>query len=143
MGMSGYGGTEEPFEALDDLMLSIIPHLKIPSTGSANDPSLPKVPHRWTLADADVGVFKTGRPNKQQRGQIDRQKASWMTERNAVAKERREKVEDWITNAIEELKGERDAIKGYGLDGYFEKSITKLEELDSGRTSEGEIKVLM
>jgi hypothetical protein len=137
MGMSGYGGTKEPFEELDDLMLSIIPDLRVPSADNTNDSSLPKVPHRWTLADADVGVFKTRRPNKQQRGQIDRQKASWMKERNAVAKERREKVEDWITNAIEELKGERDAIKGYGLDGYFEKSVAKLEELDSGRASEG------
>jgi hypothetical protein len=81
-----------------------------------------------------VGVFKTGRPNKQQRGQIDRQKASWVKERNTVARDRREKAEDWISSAIEELKSERDAIKDYGLDGYFAKSIAKLEELNTGRT---------
>jgi len=132
---SGCGGTKEPFAELDDLMLSIFADLKIPSANSTNDSSLPKVPHCWTPADADVGVFKTGRPNKQQRGQIDRQKASWMKERKVAAKERREKVEDWITNAIEELEGERVAIKDYGLDGNFEKSIAKLVELKTGETS--------
>ncbi|TVY16362.1 hypothetical protein LARI1_G006047 [Lachnellula arida] len=133
--MSGYGGTEEPFAELDALMLSIISKLELPSAESTNNSSLPKVSHRWTLEDAEVGVFKTGRPNKQQRGQIERQKAAWVKERHVMAKERREKVDDWINNAVEELKGERDAIKGYGLDGYFVKTIVKLEELQEGRTT--------
>jgi hypothetical protein len=81
----------------------------------------------------EVGEFKTGRPNKQQRGQIERQKAQWIKERNIEARVRREKVEDWISNAIEELKGEHAAIAPYGLDGYFKKSIQRLEELKGGK----------
>jgi hypothetical protein len=77
-------------------------------------------------------VFKTGRPNKQQRGQIERQKAKWIKERDEEARKRREKVGDWIGNAIEELKGEQAAIEGYGLDGYFKRSVVRLEGLRDG-----------
>ena len=52
-----------------------------------------------------------------------------------MAKERREKVENWVENAIDELKGERDAIEGFGLDGYFVKSIMKLKEFQERRTT--------
>lgn len=96
------------------------------------DSSLPKVPHRWTEDDADVGEFKTGRPNKQQRGQIERQRAAWIKRRNIACHEKIKKVIDWISNAIEELKGEQAFIKDYGLDGYFTKSVAKLEELKAG-----------
>jgi hypothetical protein len=67
---------------------------------AGKDEGLPEVRHRWTTADAEVGVFKTGRPNKQQRGQIERQKAKWIKERFEEARRRREKVGDWVGNAI-------------------------------------------
>jgi hypothetical protein len=41
-------------------------------------------------------------------------------------------VGDWIGNAIEELKGEQAAIEGYGLDGYFKRSVVRLEGLRDG-----------
>lgn len=69
-------------------------------------------------------VFKTGRPNKQQRGQIERQRATWIKERNKAAR-----------NAIEELEGEHNAIQDYGLEGYFKNSIVKLKELLDGEDS--------
>jgi hypothetical protein len=132
-GMSGYGGTEGPFEELDEVMLEVIA-LRDDIPSSSNDHvSLPEVRHRWTRDDAEVGEFKTGRPNKQQRGQIERQKAEWIKERNIEARARREKVEDWISNAIEELKGEQAAISPYGLEGYFKKSISRLEEPKGGK----------
>jgi hypothetical protein len=36
---------------------------------------------------------------------------------------------DWIGNVIQELKEEGTDIERYGLEGYFKKSITKLEGL--------------
>lgn len=131
--MSGYGETEEPFAELDDTMLEII-GLRHDFECAGKDEGLPEVRHRWTTADAEVGVFKTGRPNKQQRGQIERQKAKWIKERFEEARRRREKIEDWVGNAIQELKEESADIESYGLEGYFKKRIAKLEEL-RGRKS--------
>jgi hypothetical protein len=129
--MCGFGESEGPYAELDELMLEVIAlRDDIPSN---EDVSLPEVRHRWTRDDAEVGEFKTGRPNKQQMGQIERQKAKWIKERNIEARARREKVEDWISNAIEELKGEQAAIAPYGLEGYFKKSIARLEELKGGK----------
>ena len=90
MKMSGYGGHEGPFAEMDEAMLSVIA-LREDSDCKGKDEGLdlPVVRHRWSRADADVGVFKTGRPNKQQRGQIERQKAAWVKERDAEARERR------------------------------------------------------
>jgi hypothetical protein len=132
--MCGFGESEGPYAELDEVMLEVIAlRDDVPSGSSNNDVDLPEVRHRWTREDAEVGEFKTGRPNKQQRGQIERQRAKWIKERNIEARARREKVEDWISNAIGELKEEQADIGRYGLDGYFKKSIARLEELGSGK----------
>jgi hypothetical protein len=132
--MCGFGGTEEPFAEMDELMLKVIALREDVECGGSEDAALPEVEHRWTNDDADVGVFKTGRPNKQQRGQIERQKAKWMKDRNDAMRQRREKdVVDWISNGIDELKDEKDYIKAYGLEGYFSKSIAMLETMKAGR----------
>jgi hypothetical protein len=130
--MCGFGESEEPFAKMDELMLDVIALRTDVDCGE--DAALPEVKHRWTLNDADVGVFKTGRPNKQQRGQIERQKARWTKDRNAALKQRREKaVVDWISNGIFELKDEQGYIDPYGLSGYFSKSIAKLEVMKADR----------
>jgi hypothetical protein len=137
--MCGFGESEEPYKELDKVMLEVIALKEdVDCLGKDEGVELPSVRHRWTSADAEVGVFKTGRPNKQQRGQIERQKTKWIKERFAEARKRREKVGDWIGNAIEELKGESADIERYGLEGYFKKSIAKLEEIRVG--GEGALK---
>ncbi|KAE9365663.1 hypothetical protein N431DRAFT_563508 [Stipitochalara longipes BDJ] len=99
--MSGYGGTERPFADMDDTMLGIIGlRDDLDCAGKNEGVELPEVRHRWTTNDAEVGVFKTGKPNKQQRGQIERQKAKWVKERFKEARKRREKVRDWVRNAF-------------------------------------------
>lgn len=65
-------------------------------------------------------------------GQLERQKAAWIKERNAAVRARREQVSDWIANGIEELEGESKDIERYGLDGYFKKSIAVLKEQKAG-----------
>lgn len=128
--MCGYGGTEEPFAELDDTMVAIIELREdIDCDGKDDGSAVPEVRHRWTVQDATVGVFKTGRPNKQQRGQLERHKAAWIKERFEEARKRREKAIDWISNAIKELKEEAVEIEQYGLEGYFKKSVAKLEAL--------------
>ena len=69
--MCGYGGSEPSFRKLDEAMLSLIEQRPVPKD-CAKD--LPEVRKRWTPEDADVGVFKTGHPNAQQRKEIDKQK---------------------------------------------------------------------
>lgn len=63
MKMCGYGDSEQEFRTLDETLLPIIESRAEPTNCSE---SLPTVPKRWTRADADVGIFKTGWPNKQQ-----------------------------------------------------------------------------
>jgi hypothetical protein len=133
--MCGYGGSKKPYNALDEVMLGLIERRKDEATEddvqAVEATSLPLVPHRWTEADADVGEFKTGRPNKQQRNQIVRQRQEWMKERSKKARERRETTKDWVCNALVELIDEKNYLDGFGLDGYFVKSIARLEELKS------------
>jgi hypothetical protein len=130
--MSGYGEAEDSFAEMDELMLEIIGLRE--DVDGGEDAALPQIKHRWTREDADVGVFKTGRPNKQQRGQIERQKAKWTKERNDALRQRREKAGvDWISIGISELKDEHQYIRAYGLNGYFSKTLAKLEAMQAGR----------
>ncbi|KAH6663750.1 hypothetical protein B0J14DRAFT_608992 [Halenospora varia] len=76
MKMSGYGGTEQPFAQLDEGMLEVIAFREDRQFDSSKDSSVSKVSHRWTHGNADVGVFKTGQPNKQQMGSARETKGS-------------------------------------------------------------------
>jgi hypothetical protein len=60
-----------------------------------------------------------------------RQKQKWMKERSDKARERREIVKDWGSNALVELIEERDHVDQFGMEGYFTKSIARLQELNS------------
>ena len=42
---------------------------------------------------------------------------------------RREELKDWIAVALSDLIEERDYLSEYGVEGYFPRSIAKLEEL--------------
>ncbi|KAH6954066.1 hypothetical protein BKA56DRAFT_503779 [Ilyonectria sp. MPI-CAGE-AT-0026] len=114
------------FKLLDDALLPLIEAREKPTSLGAQ---LPEVPQRWTSKDADVGVFKTGRPNKQQRGQMYRQKLAWETNRRQARRNRREKTEDWAKVAFSDLVEERDYLYGYGVKEYMPRCIAKLEEL--------------
>lgn len=118
-----------PFELLDEALLPLIEGRNVSATAA----SLPKVLHRWTPKDADVGEFKTGRPNKQQRNQMANQKIDWEQERREERRKRRVECEDWVSVALADLKEERDYLDQYGVEGFFAKSIAKLEALDAAR----------
>lgn len=132
--MCGYGDSEEPFGILDAQLLDLIEKRHAQAPAMRQD-ELPTVPKRWTKSDADVGVFKTGRPNKQQYGQIERQGLEWEKDRREKKSERRETVDDWVAVALQDLEVERDYLKQYGVDKYFPKSIDRLKELMGSESS--------
>lgn len=76
--ISGQGEHHGEFDVLDEALLPLIEKMAIPGEKLQE---LPKVTHRWTRADADVGPFRTGRPNKQQRNQMWAQRLDWEKER--------------------------------------------------------------
>jgi hypothetical protein len=133
--MCGFGDSEEPYKEMDQAMLELIErrqHHDANSTkadGVDTQENVVEVPHRWTDDDADVGVFKTGWPNKQQRNWIVRQRAEWTKDRSEKLRERREKTGDWVSNTLSELVEDSEYVAPYGLDGYFVGSIAKLKEL--------------
>lgn len=123
----------KPFTALDDALLPLIETREKPDE-TAVAAEMPTVTHRWTEKDADVGVFKTGRPNKQQRNMMKRQGIDWEKKRKQKRRERRAVVGDWVRLALGDLVEERDYLAAYGVEKYFPKSIAKLEGLMAART---------
>jgi len=113
------------FKLLDEPLLPLIEAREKPASSA----ELSEVPKRWTPEDADVGPFKTGRPNKQQRDQMYRQKLAWEKDRRQARRERREKTEDWVKVTLSDLVEERDYLAAYGVEEYLPKCISKLEEL--------------
>jgi len=139
------GSCQAPFERMDAALLELIDKREQPTaTPSPNE--LPSVPHRWSEEDADVGVFKTGRPKKQQRNAMDRQYIDWEKERRAERRSRRADCEDWVQVALADLKEDRDYLSGFGVgvdfdarrseerNAYFAESIKKMEAMIAERT---------
>lgn len=83
--MSGYGESEYPFSVCIQ-QLDLIDKRNTQSS-AARQENLPTVPKRWTRQDVEVGMFKTGRPNKQQDSQLERQKLDWEKDRREKRRE--------------------------------------------------------
>jgi hypothetical protein len=122
--------TSKAFAMLDKALLPLIERREKPATKAA---TLPKVPYRWTGDDARVGVFKTGRPNKQQRNQMYAQKIEWEKNRREERRMRREETGDWISVALADLIESRDYLKRYGVEGFLPLSIATLTDMDTAR----------
>ena len=122
--MCGYGDGKKTFKKLDEALLPLIEQRTAPKQRAD---ALPEVLKRWTWEDADVSEFKTGRTNKQQWNQMQRQKLEWEKERKEARRERREEAEDWVAVALSDLKEEGKHLAQYGVEGYLPQSIAKLE----------------
>ncbi|GAB0134881.1 hypothetical protein EsDP_00003235 [Epichloe bromicola] len=114
------------FKLLDDALLTLVEAREKPASLVAG---LPEVPRRWTAEDANVGVFKTGWPNKQQRGQMYVQKLAWEKKRRQARRERREQTGDWVKVALSDLVEERDYLAAYGVEEYLPRCIAKLDAM--------------
>ncbi|KAG8531330.1 uncharacterized protein KY384_002959 [Bacidia gigantensis] len=137
--MSGYGESEPEYEKMDKVMIEVIGRLEKDLEDSAVGSKAGGImagaaaeKKRWNPdTDADVGEFKTRRPNKQQRGWLLKQRTAWEKERLRQRREKREESEAkaLFNLGLTHLKEDRDEIAQYGLKGYFVKSIEKLEKL--------------
>ena len=127
------GSSQGVFELIDEALLEVIESRAdfLPPT-TAESTELPKVPARCRTEDADVGEFKTGHPNKQQRNWMYAQKLEHEKKRRMARRQRREEADNWAAVALSDLEEERDYLKKYGVEGYFPDSIARLEELTSG-----------
>ncbi|KXT05763.1 hypothetical protein AC578_1068 [Pseudocercospora eumusae] len=128
--MCGYGDHEAYFERLDDALLPLIANRKVPKEKLGE---LPEVPHRWTRDDAQVGIFKTGWPNKAQRKEMVNQKHGWEGDRREQRLKRRLECDDWVSVALSDLVENRDYLDQYGVKGFFKDSIARLQEMDAAR----------
>ena len=129
--MCGYGEGDEAYAELDSAPLELI-SMRVeqdpdPQSFKTEGEPLEKLTPPWTRDDADVGEFKTGRPNKQQRERMAAQKKSWNEERQEKARERREGTARWAQSALDELVDGREYVAPYGNEGFFLRSIAKLE----------------
>ncbi|KAK5683487.1 hypothetical protein LTS10_005020 [Elasticomyces elasticus] len=142
--MSGDSGDcDDSFKELDAALVKLIGKRKKPAVQLKAD-ELPAVPHRWTHKDADVGEFKTGRPNKQQRNMIEVQYIEYEKERRAERCSRREECGDWVQGALVELKEDQKYLSDHGIgcnfltgsgdrNCYFAESIARLEKMVAAR----------
>ena len=112
------------FKKLDEALLPFISSRAAPKE-RVNE--LPSMRHRWTPKDADVGPFKTGRPNAPQQNQMERQRHAWEKERREERRQRRGECDDWVAVALSDLKEERDYLDQYGVEGCLSLSIAKVE----------------
>ena len=115
--MSGEGGkAAKKFKILDQALLPLIAAREVPERSDwLKEDELPDVPHRWSEDDAEVGEFKTGRPNKQQRNLMENHFIEWEKERRAARRARMEKCEDWVMSALVDLRNDRDYLKEFGV----------------------------
>ncbi|KAK5726264.1 hypothetical protein LTR17_012884 [Elasticomyces elasticus] len=142
--MSGDSGDcDDNFKKLNTALVGLIGKREKPAVHLKAD-ELPAVPHRWTHKDADVGEFKTGRPNKQQRNMIEVQYIEYEKERRAERFSRREKCGDWVQVALVELKEDQKYLSDHGIgcdfmtgsgdrNCYFAECIARLETIMTER----------
>jgi len=136
---SGCGDTDRPFQAMDKCMLELIAILRedLPEEKSEFTVKL-ATEDMGTLFDAELGALnrlkKNGRPNKQERGVLERARVSDMHDLFERRRERRgvilKEKGDWAGNALNELAETRKRIEAFGIGKhFFGHSIKELVEL--------------
>lgn len=125
-GVAGWGD-------MDDKLCELIDRRPKPDVRQTE---LPKVKERWDSDKADVGVFETGRPNKQQRGWLEAARSEWNLEWRKARRARRETTEDWVSVALADLKPEWTELESYGTENFFPEAIEKLEKMRTNAPEE-------
>ncbi|RFU31825.1 hypothetical protein B7463_g4521, partial [Scytalidium lignicola] len=132
---SGFGGTQEPFREMDDVMVEIINRRH----GAIGDDGIPQAAQEEFNVEAseDEGellyflkMLGEKRPNKSEYSKIKKFRRADLKNRFKRRGVRREKAEDWVSVALRDLVETRDRIEQYGIGRhFFPQSIARLAEL--------------
>ncbi|KAH9909920.1 hypothetical protein F4778DRAFT_713399, partial [Xylariomycetidae sp. FL2044] len=124
MKSSGFGDTEEPFQRMDELAVSIIDELRTGAESEVSDQG-----HAFEIrpSGGDMGkeekeileLLSPKRPNKQERKELDRARLADLKALFATRRERRLSTDDWAGNALNDLVETRDRIGQYGIGEHF------------------------
>ena len=136
MKSSGFGDTDEPFQAMDKCMVELIGLLRDDLQEEEGgefkvQPATEDVGTEWNEVFKGLG---DKRPNKQERGWLARATVNDMKTLFKKRRERREKIleegGDWVGNALNELSETRTRIEKYGIgEDFFADSIKELAAL--------------
>lgn len=150
----GFGETKKPYKAMDSLLVDLITARKEEAQpgGDVNDdnndddggnadksgPSGGNFVLEPSTGDLDgdekrildrLAAEKKKRPNKQERGWLDRAHRDDLKAMFETRRERREEAEDWAGNALNDLVETEKRISAYGVEGYFRESIALLASM--------------
>ncbi|KAI1324015.1 hypothetical protein F5Y16DRAFT_324576 [Xylariaceae sp. FL0255] len=144
---AGFDDTDEPFQEMDKLLIEIITarrkevedqqtseapeeHTGADATATKKKVAQSKFilkpmnedlgSEEKSLRDfMEIGHGRRRRPNKQQRGQLNRARLNDLKTLFEVRRQRRATTEDWAGNALNELVETRDRIGAYGIGCHF------------------------
>lgn len=136
---SGFGDTDKPYQRMDGVLVELITARKEaqnasdgedhdnPSDGFVLEPSIQDLGGEEKAIRDDLGKKH---PNKQQRGWLDRARRADLKNLFETRRQRRESIEDWAGNALNDLVETNRRIDAYGIgDHFFRKSIALLSSI--------------
>ncbi|KAK7754675.1 hypothetical protein SLS62_003232 [Diatrype stigma] len=153
----GFGETGKPYKAMDTLLVDLITARKEAQAGegdgndddgdgggdgganadksSPGDAGFVLEPSTGDLDGAVKRILdrlaaeKKKRPNKQERGWLERAHRDDLKAMFEARRERREEAHDWAGNALNDLVETNKRIGAYGVEGYFRESIALLASM--------------
>lgn len=132
---SGWGETDEPFQEIDAKMVEVIGRRlerEGSGLGNAEEVEVEAEPESELKAIMSLVEGKS-RPNKQERGWIEKARRNDLLAGFEWRQQRRQEARDWVGIALEELRETRKEIDRYGIGvHFFTKSIERLEGAKGG-----------
>ncbi|KAI0011585.1 hypothetical protein F4779DRAFT_572335 [Xylariaceae sp. FL0662B] len=132
---SGFGETEEPYQALDALLVELIGARQRVSDSHADSNSSPYELHpsasdfgdQEKTLRANLGARH---PSKWQQRELEQARTADLNRMLRVRRDRRESAADWAGNALNDLVETRQRIDAYGIgQHFFRRSIELLCEM--------------
>lgn len=118
---SGFGETEKPFQEMDKYMVELI-KLRVEQHPVAGE-GFELKPSDGDFGDEEKVARECfgnkQRPNKQERGWVEKGRKADLKAMFVTRQARRETTEDWAGNALNDLVETRKRIDAYGIGEHF------------------------